>query len=387
MKKLVWVRRSSQVLFLLLFVYILWSTTYPLKGLISPEIIFKIDPLIVFLTSLSERVLLPGLLFSLGMILMTVVFGRFFCGWVCPLGTLIDWTGASGLSKRELRDKTNARIRKIKYFILALVTVFAVCGVQIAWVFDPLVIMARFVSLNFIPTVTLAFDKMFIALIQHFNLYGTFYDFYRALKSTLLGVNAYYFSNSAAIFVFFLAIIASTLLLSRLWCRTLCPLGALYALTAKLAFLERKVTGCLRCGICKSDCRTGAIREDTGYAKGECVVCMDCLYDCPAGATSFQWRLRSTKAKQVTSSAKGISRKDFIFLLSSALLLSGFKNRFRWMKGRTNSFTGSVIRPPGALKENNFLERCIRCGNCMKVCITNGLQPVTLESGMEGVWT
>jgi MauM/NapG family ferredoxin protein len=46
-----------------------------------------------------------------------------------------------------------------------------------------------------------------------------------------------------------------------------------------------------------------------------------------------------------------------------------------------------VIRPPGALPEEEFIDRCIRCGNCMKVCITNGLQPVMFESGIEGVWT
>jgi formate hydrogenlyase subunit 6/NADH:ubiquinone oxidoreductase subunit I len=46
-----------------------------------------------------------------------------------------------------------------------------------------------------------------------------------------------------------------------------------------------------------------------------------------------------------------------------------------------------LIRPPGALDENNFLERCIRCGECMKVCPNNALQPALLEAGVEGLWT
>jgi MauM/NapG family ferredoxin protein len=47
----------------------------------------------------------------------------------------------------------------------------------------------------------------------------------------------------------------------------------------------------------------------------------------------------------------------------------------------------SVIRPPGSLNEEEFLSRCVKCGECMKVCITNGLQPALFESGLEGIWS
>jgi len=46
-----------------------------------------------------------------------------------------------------------------------------------------------------------------------------------------------------------------------------------------------------------------------------------------------------------------------------------------------------LLRPPGALEEKEFLRRCVKCGECMKVCITNGLQPTLFEAGMEGIWT
>jgi ferredoxin len=47
----------------------------------------------------------------------------------------------------------------------------------------------------------------------------------------------------------------------------------------------------------------------------------------------------------------------------------------------------SLIRPPGALPEKDFLERCIKCGECMKVCPTNGIQPTFMEAGLEGIWS
>ena len=46
-----------------------------------------------------------------------------------------------------------------------------------------------------------------------------------------------------------------------------------------------------------------------------------------------------------------------------------------------------LLRPPGALDESDFLSRCIRCGECMKVCPNNALQPTLTEAGLEGLWT
>jgi MauM/NapG family ferredoxin protein len=51
------------------------------------------------------------------------------------------------------------------------------------------------------------------------------------------------------------------------------------------------------------------------------------------------------------------------------------------------TYDSSLIRPPGALAEDEFLDKCIRCGECMKVCPTNAIQPVMLEAGLEGMWT
>ena len=46
-----------------------------------------------------------------------------------------------------------------------------------------------------------------------------------------------------------------------------------------------------------------------------------------------------------------------------------------------------LIRPPGSLRESDFLARCQRCGLCMKVCPTNVIQPTWTEAGFEGLWT
>jgi ferredoxin len=54
-------------------------------------------------------------------------------------------------------------------------------------------------------------------------------------------------------------------------------------------------------------------------------------------------------------------------------------------KGRT--YNPGLVRPPGSVGEDEFLDKCIRCGECMKVCPTNVIQPMMLEAGLEGMWT
>ena len=46
-----------------------------------------------------------------------------------------------------------------------------------------------------------------------------------------------------------------------------------------------------------------------------------------------------------------------------------------------------IIRPPGSIPEDKFQAKCIRCGECMRVCKTNGLHPTILEAGLSGMWT
>ncbi|MBD3295935.1 MAG: 4Fe-4S binding protein [Candidatus Omnitrophica bacterium] len=384
MRKLVAARRVSQTFFLLAFIYILWSTTFPLRGLLPPGTFFMFDPLITFFTSVSERLLMvTGLVLSSLMIIFTLVLGRFFCGWICPLGTMIDLSGSMTGHGRVTTDRQNDLIRKPKFLILSIVAVAAAFGAQIAWLLDPMVIMGRFVSLNLIPSVTLVVDRAFISALRLTDMYQPLYDVYRGLRSGFLGVKVAYFANSGVIFFSITLILLTALALPRFWCRSVCPLGALYAFLARYALLERVVKKCVSCGRCAPRCRTGAIWSDPKeYSKGECILCMDCIYECASGRTVFRWRFAERPARH---SERGITRKHFLFLLSGALMSLGASGKKR--RHRQGSLDSPVIRPPYPLKESEFIDRCIRCGNCMKVCPTNGLQPVMFEAGAQAIWT
>ena len=390
MRKLIVLRRTSQAFFLGLFIYILWSTTYPLKGMLPPGTFFKFDPLMSIFISISERIIIAGSGFAAAMLLSTLVLGRYFCGWICPLGTAMDLCAALNKKKLMLSWKANIRIKNIKFVLLSVFLIFALAGSQVVWVLDPLVIMARFVSLNLIPAVTGTINTFFIFIIQKFQLYnGGLYDLYSGLRTSFLGVNIYYFDHSLLIFLFFTAICTSAVFVSRLWCRAVCPLGAVYAFISRYSFLTRSVEDCSDCAVCTERCRMSAIKDSTGYIKSECILCMDCIYDCPRKTTSFRFFNRppgSWPANREIAETHGISRKEFIIFLISSFFLTGYRKSPRGASARGVSGK-KIIRPPASSPEKEFLNLCIRCGNCMKVCITNGLQPVLLQSGLEGIWT
>lgn len=383
MRKLVWLRVTSQVIFLALFVYILWATTYPLHSVISSRVVFQFDPLLMGAVSLSARVVAAGAVWSLLMVVLTLVLGRFFCGWVCPMGTLIDWTGAVNRNKSMAADKSARRCKWVKFILLAVIAAGALAGVQLAWWLDPEMITARVVSMGLIPSATSFLDGVCQFLIQKLGLYGGFYDFYRVMKEGILGVNVHFFSSSLVTVFFFILILFISLLISRFWCRVLCPLGAFYAVNAARPLLRRQVSGCTHCGRCQKACPTGAIDQGGRYSSAECVLCMECVYACPHQSTAFQWPKQPMK--QIGGSGRGVTRKEFLSMTAGAVMLCRSKTSLAASAG--GRLGAKLIRPPGVASEDEFINACVRCGNCMKVCLTNGLQPSVLESGAAGIWT
>ncbi|MFW5740117.1 MAG: 4Fe-4S binding protein, partial [Myxococcota bacterium] len=98
-----WVRRVTQGVFLALFLFLLFQTTFRGSVDAAPgettelswpvEVFFYFDPLAALLTFLSTLTVYSGLLWALVTVALTLVFGRVFCGWICPMGTLNQIVG------------------------------------------------------------------------------------------------------------------------------------------------------------------------------------------------------------------------------------------------------------------------------------------------------
>ncbi len=373
------IRRTSQAVFLLIFLYLFLQTEskgandlgYPVK------VFLDADPLLWLTTLLATRS--PERILSLALIVIvaTILLGRVFCGWVCPLGALHDLAGRLGRPRRKPLGWFY-----LKYLILIFLVAASLFTLQAAGFLDPLSLTIRSLALVIYPAFSHAASALFdMLLTAHIPLLTDASEaVYGLLKKTLLPFRPPQFHQALFLGAVFLGILGLNLGERRFWCRYLCPLGALLGLLSRRALLKRSVSeGCDGCGACAASCPGGARPETKdGWRIGECIACMNCDDLCPQGAVRFGFSAKKAAAldlgrrRVVASLAAGAMAVPLVRITPLA---------------KTGAADPALIRPPGALPETDFLRRCVKCGECMKVCLTGGLQPALLEGGVEGLWT
>jgi len=357
-------RLIYQVGFLCLFAFLLGVCTqgrlegYPVK------LFLNMSALSGLATIISQHNLASGMILAVIIAAATLFLGRFFCGWICPMGACQHFASfAFSEADKKLRYTKNTyhTSQRIKYVVLIVFLACACFGVILAGFFDPLALTTRF-SVNVVAPV--------INLLFHGNVSQTF-----AFQATLL---------TALIFVgAFIANIRQP----RFWCRTVCPLGALLSLfSVKPLFrMTRNEEKCIHCGLCHENCQ-GACEIDKELIPSECVMCMNCIDVCPVRAIEFRSGRSGLGQDAPTDVKHGatLTRRQFVAAAVSAFASIAVFRNLRNVKGRGFE---RRIRPPGTLPEDDFLARCIRCGQCMKVCPTNVIQPASAETDLEGLWT
>jgi MauM/NapG family ferredoxin protein len=393
-----WLRRISQALFLCLFLWFLLQATYYSNSinLAKPELVttapinnfFKFDPLITFGHLISTHSLYPGLAFSLITIVATVLIGRFFCGWVCPFGTLHHI--ASHLKprrKRSLKKRTGRgrykTLQHLKYYILFFILFTSAFAYVQVGIFDPLCFLTRSFIFSVFPVAHLLLKSILVSAIDFPLpiLSGAAEHIYGFLSAReIIGPNVQY-QWALLTGVLLVVLLLANLHYTRLWCRFLCPLGALLALISRLSIVRMRKNNarCTWCGKCMVLCQGGSSPEGgVKWREPECLLCLNCQAVCPEEVMSFEF----LGVRDAAEYSPDITRRSLITSLGAGLVALPL---LRLVRGRVNS--ASLIRPPGALPEGDFLATCLRCGSCSRICPTNAIHPSFTEAGLEGLWT
>ncbi len=393
-------RRTIQTASLILFLYLLWNTLQPRPQTFLPADAFlRLDPLAAVLLPVAAREWLlrlwPGLVVAASALLV----GRLFCGWLCPLGATLDLArGLQNLAagNRKAPAGSPPLSRRSKFLVLFAVVGASLLGVNLAFWGSPLALITRFYALCLHPLLLLTGQEALSAgrpLLEALGPLGPLGSF----DPAYLEIVPRRYAGLWFLLVFFGALFVLERFWPRFWCRFLCPAGALLGLIAFRPLWRRRVSACSECGRCAGACPSGAA-DGQGTDTTECLACQACIPVCPEGAGRFTFGpgARPSPAglharRAFLGAAELPSRRAFLGAAGCGALLagvqySGLNSLLR--PGRDGLIRAEdLIRPPGALPEPAFLDRCLRCGECMKVCPTNALQPALGQTGVDGLFS
>jgi polyferredoxin len=389
-------RRLSQIVFFLLFLFLLLRTEF--RGSLHADtgdirlpypvnLFFRLDPLVALANALGSHALYHGLLWSLLILIPTIFLGRFFCGWICPLGSIHHFFSSLKSERKRGQQLVESNRYKgwqtTKYYLLVASLVAAVTGTGLAGWLDPFSFLVRSLGLSILPGMNYAVSAVLRAL-EHsrFGLVQTAGSiFHFLLGGWLLSFKQPYFRQGVWLGLIFISLVALNFRVTRFWCRALCPLGALLGLASRWSILGlvKAHDRCDDCTRCLMRCQGGD--DPIGgvpWRQPECHLCLNCVDECPEGALQFKFF-----PTQPPIGANLKRRKMITGLAAGAAIVPLLRSTPGFAVERPER----LLRPPGALDEEYFLSRCIRCDECIKVCPNNALHPAWSEAGLEGLWT
>lgn len=395
-----WVRRASQIFFFGLFTYFLFQTGFhgsfaassdtPVRLPLPVEAFLLADPFVSAMTLLSTHTVYRGLLWSLGLLALTLIFGRVFCGWICPFGTLhhfFAWILPSRHGRGASRVEANRThgYQSVKYYLMYAFLLAAIAGSAIGGLFDPICVAVRAIGLGVVPGVQYIMHRGLGAVqdVPARPIQAVADHTQDFLAQAVWGSHQFYFHQTWFIVFLLVAVLFMNRFIPRFWCRVLCPLGAFLGVFARFALfgMEKDHAKCTDCNLCLVNCQ-GADSPQGGvkWRQDECHMCLNCENACPEDVIKFRF-LPNRKSAITTPD---LQRRT---LLATTAAGAAFIPAARIADSLDVNYHAKVIRPPGAVDERAFLERCIRCAECMKVCPNNALHPAMFEAGVEGLWT
>ncbi|MCF8092546.1 MAG: 4Fe-4S dicluster domain-containing protein [Desulfotignum sp.] len=338
-------------------------------------------------------------------LLLTLLFGRVYCSTVCPLGTFQDLISRAARKRianpREKKDRYRFSYSRPHYFlwygVLILTVLLFLAGTGLVLnLLDPFSSFGRMVSHLFRPFV-LAANNLGVPLLEQLGNHALYRVQWPVFVPVATGVAL----------VTLIAVGWLSARHGRLYCNTLCPVGALLGLFSKISMLRIRIApdACASCRQCQWVCKAGCIdlKEKT-VDVSRCVACFNCLAACPGKGLTIQnhWR-RQTRQNLVKPGRRG-------FLIGLAAAGMGLGSS-RVDAGPVNSADSAdpvdpvdpvdpaiqarpttipetrtgPISPPGSVSVARFSSLCTACHLCVSVCPSRILVPAFLDYGPSGM--
>ncbi|HQK76630.1 MAG TPA: 4Fe-4S binding protein, partial [Candidatus Hydrogenedentes bacterium] len=265
----------------------------------SAHVFFHLDPLILAGTFLASYAVPAAALLALVTLAATLLFGRIFCGWICPLGTINHFVGWLRNRVRGLPDAPAqwSPWQRTKYYLLIVLLVMAAFGINWIGVFDPIALLYRSLTTAVWPALQYAVEDGSTYVYQADPHIGPVHatqvtePVYRFFRDHIFLAPRQAFLGGGLLLALFAGIVLLNLVQPRFWCRYLCPAGALLGLFARrplLLRLARRDDDCNACGRCTIGCQgLAAPGHGNPWMAAECFACWNCVSTCNFQALRF----------------------------------------------------------------------------------------------------
>ena len=329
-----------------------------------------------FIPSLLQFIYSPGHLLGLGflvLLLASVIFGRFYCSFLCPLGILQDIFIRISRNFRK-RHTFQQSYLPVTYGLLVLTVVTATLGsFALINLLDPYSLFGRIAAHPF-KLLVLWINNMIVNAFEQFDMYALVVKKQHYIPLSILAVSI----GSLGI------ILAFSIISGRAYCNTICPVGALLGIVSRYSLFRFVIAPkkCRSCRSCESVCKAGCIDIDKlEIDPSRCVVCFNCIDVCQIMALDYKAQLPILSSGQWVPSKRN-------FLISTAAIGGTFLSAtfpIRLSSLETEQNKQMPMMPPGSKSLSHFMQHCTACHLCVSVCTTNVIVPAYLEYGVSGI--
>lgn len=320
----------------------------------------------------------PEALFVIGFILIifiTLIFGRVYCSFLCPLGSLQDifiaLSRKIGWRKKHSFQKPHNLLR---YSVLGLIIATAALGsMSLLNLLDPYSLTGRMITQFAQPFFFWIYNTA-VSTMKYFNIYLFSKDTVPLTLSIL-------FLNIG----FFMLILILSLRYGRLYCNSLCPVGTLLGLISRVSLFKFAIdkTRCSECFSCEVVCKAGCIDTQNAIIdQSRCVSCFNCLAACPQSIVRYR-----SSAKNTENNAWSPARRGFLIgsIAAAGYALSMCNSGIRNLLRTAHASASAPVTPPGSVSLAHFTQSCSACHLCVSACPTKVITPSLLEYGVGGL--
>jgi ferredoxin-type protein NapF len=318
-------------------------------------------------------------------LVLTLLFGRVYCSFLCPLGIFQDVIAYLSRKFKWVKRYKYAKPKNIlRHTILLATAIFLVLNiVLLATLLDPYSNFGRIMNGLARPLV-IAGNNLLAAMFEKMDIY--YFAPYQ-IKTNFLAV------------LFPLALTGILIYMAgkwgRLFCNTVCPVGSLLGLVSKYSVFQIRVdkSACTLCGKCAVACKAQCISvKSQAVDMTRCVGCMNCIVACDTRGIKYRFSKDRHRGK-TDLSKRGFLQKGLGSIIMYLGLWQNVRSQQVQRPGQSLQHykptkvaikKNYFVSPPGSEAHSHFNSKCTGCHLCVAACPTKVLQPSLLQYGLKG---